>query len=53
MDFNKMTLKELEKEMDNFRNQLETQNLPITPAQKSRWYALKKTYKQKSEDLIK
>lgn len=53
MDFNKMTLIELSNEMEKFRNQLENQKMPITPAQKSRWNALKKVYKQKQEELVK
>lgn len=53
MYFNKMTLKELATEMNNFRNQLENQKFPITPAQKSRWETMKKIYNQKNIELAK
>lgn len=53
MDFTKMTLTELITEMNNFRNQLENQNFPITPAQKRRWNALKKAHQELSDYLAK
>ena len=53
MDFKKMTLEELTAEMNNFRNQLEKQNYPATPAQKRRWVALKNAYKELSAYLAK
>ncbi|MEE1227272.1 MAG: hypothetical protein UHM08_09245 [Bacteroidales bacterium] len=53
MDFTKMSLTELSDEMEKFRNQLENQKMPITPAQKSRWNALKRIYKQKNEEIAK
>lgn len=53
MDFNKMTLTELETELNNYRNQLETQGYQITPAQKRRWEALKHAYKTLVDELAK
>ena len=53
MDFTKISLTELSDEMEKFRNQLENQKMPITPAQKSRWNALKRIYKQKNEEIAK
>lgn len=49
MDFTKMSLSEIQKELDRFRSQLENQNFPISDAQKRRYKALQKAYRTVSE----
>ena len=47
-DFNKMTAGELDKELERYQRQLRTQQdngIPLTDAQKRRFYALRKAWR--------
>lgn len=49
MTFEKMTATQLGQELNRFRDQLFNQRMPITDAQKRRFYALKKAYQKASQ----
>lgn len=49
MTFEKMTAEQLRKELNRYRDQLFNQKMPITEAQKRRFYALRNAYNRASE----
>lgn len=48
-----MSIAEIEREMEKYRNQLENQCYKITPAQMRRWKALKRLYKKANIEIAK
>ena len=50
MTFEKMTVEQLRIELNRYRDQLFNQKMPITEAQKRRFYALRNAYNRASAD---